>query len=231
MSTKDFKTEQLKQERVQQAYALKEELVKQALRAQQIYGAYEILLNAYKREAVLEVWVKAKGHKTFKHLSSYPFCVNSGILGPKTREGDLQIPEGFYKLHVFNPKSIYHLSLGINYPNALDLALNAENPGSDIYIHGKCSSKGCISIDTAIEDLYILAVEARQAGQEDIPVQIYPFKMEVDLMEEAIQKYPQHEAFWRSLQQAYLRFQSNKRNFKVLIKNGTYVLVKPKRLQ
>ncbi len=48
----------------------------------------------------------------------------AGTLGPKTNAGsDYQVPEGFYYINEFNPKSSFHLSLGLNYPNASDRIL------------------------------------------------------------------------------------------------------------
>ncbi len=47
----------------------------------------------------------------------------AGTLGPKRMQGDYKVPEGFYYINEFNPKSSFHLSLGLNYPNASDRIL------------------------------------------------------------------------------------------------------------
>jgi murein L,D-transpeptidase YafK len=88
----------------------------------------------------------------------------SGGPGPKLREGDLQVPEGVYRLTAFNPNSSYHLSLRVDYPNADDRAIaKAEgrtNLGGDIYIHGKAVSIGCLALgDAGIEELYVLVAD------------------------------------------------------------------------
>ena len=93
-------------------------------------------------------------------------------------EGDYQVPEGFYYINEFKPNSNYLLSLGLNYPNASDLILgDKQHPGGDIYIHGSCITVGCIPIqDFQIEELYVLATNAKNAGQDFIPVHIFPVR-------------------------------------------------------
>jgi hypothetical protein len=100
----------------------------------------------------------------------------SGGPGPKLREGDGQVPEGFYRLDSLNPNSLFHLALRVDYPNSEDLAAaKAEGrtrPGGDIMIHGKDASVGCIAIgDEAIEEVFVLAAEV---GLENIEVVVSP---------------------------------------------------------
>ncbi len=122
----------------------------------------EIYLRAFKKEQQLELWASAKG-QPMKLLKTYPFCAASGELGPKRREGDLQVPEGFYEVSQFNPTSNFHLSLKVSYPNASDAVLSdKEKPGGLIYLHGGCASIGCIAIgDREIEEVYLLSFDAR----------------------------------------------------------------------
>jgi hypothetical protein len=96
-------------------------------------------------------------------------------------EGDYQVPEGFYYINEFNPRSNYYLSLGINYPNASDRLLSDSlRPGGGIYIHGSCVSVGCIPLtDEQIEEVYILAAHAKNQGQDYIPVHIFPIRYNV----------------------------------------------------
>jgi murein L,D-transpeptidase YafK len=139
----------------------------------------ELYLRAYKREKLLEVWTRNKTDKKFQLLVTYPICQSSGILGPKRKEGDLQVPEGFYQINHFNPLSNFYLSLGIDYPNKSDRVFADKNhPGGAIYIHGSCVTVGCIPItDDKIKELYILAVEAINSGQKSIHITICPAKM------------------------------------------------------
>lgn len=84
-----------------------------------------ILIRLFKSEAELEVW-KQKDDGHYYLLKTYPICKYSGGLGPKQKQGDLQAPEGFYVVDRkrLNPKSHYHLSFNIGYPNAFDRSLN-----------------------------------------------------------------------------------------------------------
>jgi len=132
----------------------------------------EIYLRAFKKEQQLEVWGGPKG-KPLTLIKTYPFCAASGELGPKRREGDLQVPEGFYEVSSFNPTSNFHLSMKVSYPNKSDDVLSdKEKPGGLIYLHGGCASIGCIAIgDREIEEVYLLSTDARV---RPIHFDIYP---------------------------------------------------------
>jgi hypothetical protein len=126
------------------------------------YPPAELVLVGLKHERVLEAW--AASPRGFRRLRAYPVQAASGGPGPKLREGDLQVPEGFYRLTLFNPNSSYHLSVRVDYPNAEDRrvarAEKRERLGGDIYIHGKAASIGCLALgDAAIEELYVLLAD------------------------------------------------------------------------
>jgi len=91
--------------------------------------------------------------------------------GHKQFEGDERTPQGRYTIDWRNPKSRYHLSLRISYPNAADRAHAAQygrSPGGDIFIHGQPNqlpmgripgnwTDGCIALSNAeIEELWLL---------------------------------------------------------------------------
>ena len=51
------------------------------------------------------------------------------------------------------------------------------SPGGKIYLHGDCVSVGCLPLtDAGISELYVYAVEAKNAGQDEIPITILPFR-------------------------------------------------------
>lgn len=113
---------------------------------------------------------------TWQHLDMWPFTGFSGTLGPKLREGDLQIPEGHYQVSGLNPNSAFHLSMKLNYPNAFDRKVAATEQrtqlGGDIFIHGSHLTVGCIPIgDTGIEELFYFIA---QVGYEHGSVIIAP---------------------------------------------------------
>ncbi|MFY7964217.1 MAG: L,D-transpeptidase family protein [Chitinophagaceae bacterium] len=151
---------------------------KQFEKANLSYPPKQVYLRSFKYDSELELWVRNSSKDTFKLFKTYKVCALSGSLGPKRIEGDFQVPEGFYQVNNFNPKSIYHLSLGINYPNASDEMLSdSTKPGGDIYVHGGCVTVGCIPIkDNQIEEVYMIASLAKENGQDFIPVHIFPVK-------------------------------------------------------
>lgn len=168
-----------------------------APRLEQLFGC-PVYLRAFKEEEELELWVQQSGAWQLFH--TYPILGQSGDLGPKTAEGDEQVPEGFYAVtpRGMNPCSSYHLSFNIGYPNAYDTAHGRT--GSLIMIHGKDCSIGCLAMgDPAMEEIYTLVAEAlRAAPDRPVPVHIFPFRMtEERLSKEADSPYIE---FWRYLQ-------------------------------
>ncbi len=143
-----------------------------------VWPAKYLYIRSFKYDSQLEVWVKNNLKDPFQLFKTYKVCALAGTLGPKRMEGDYQVPEGFYYINEFNPKSSFYLSLGINYPNASDKILSDSlRPGSAIYIHGSCVTVGCIPIrDEQIDELYILAAHAKDQGQDFIPVHIFPVR-------------------------------------------------------
>jgi len=126
------------------------------------YPPSRLTLVGLKQEKTLEVWGAAGSG--WKLARTYAVLAASGHLGPKLREGDLQVPEGVYRLTGFNPRSSYHLSIRVDYPNADDRAAAGQdgrtNLGGDIFIHGKAVSIGCLALgDAAIEELYTLVAD------------------------------------------------------------------------
>jgi murein L,D-transpeptidase YafK len=80
-------------------------------------------------------------------LKTYKVSIGRNPIGPKMRAGDHRTPEGSYLVDWRNPKSKFHLSLHISYPNARDTE-NARReglqPGGDIMIHGMQNGLGWI---------------------------------------------------------------------------------------
>jgi len=201
-----FTNNQLRYKRVRTAKAEKNLLLKNEFQQCGInYPPQNILIKITKDTELLELYVKEAG--TYKLFKTYPFCYASGTLGPKRKEGDLQVPEGIYYIDRFNPASNFYLSLGINYPNEQDKKLSdPKKPGGDIFIHGNCVSIGCVAItDDLIKEVYWLAVQAKAAGQQKIPVHIFPFDLSnVQKMKKCIKQHPQHKSFWEDLKKSYL---------------------------
>ena len=120
------------------------------------YPPKTLFIRAFKQEKELEIWA---GTRKLRLIKTFPILAASGVLGPKLHRGDRQVPEGWYHINRFNPRSRFHLSLGLNYPNDADLIRSAgRDPGDDIFIHGSNKSIGCLAMgDPAIEEIYGLA--------------------------------------------------------------------------
>ena len=187
-----------------------------------------LLIRVFKQEKELELWVDKDSGLVL--LKTFPVCAASGKPGPKRKEGDLQVPEGFYTVDYFNPDSDYHLSFRINYPNKADrFFADAEHPGGDIFIHGHCASIGCVAIrDKPIEFVFTAALLAAEKGQQDIPVHIFPCRMEKENMGLLYVAFPQHKDFWMNLKQIYDCFETKPDFFRIGVRpeNGSYFIEK-----
>ncbi|MGB8193727.1 MAG: L,D-transpeptidase family protein [Chitinophagaceae bacterium] len=189
------------------------------------WPAKYIYIRSFKYDSQLEVWVKYSANEKYKLFNTYKVCALAGSLGPKRMQGDYQVPEGFYYINEFNPRSTYHLSLGLNYPNVSDRILSDSlQPGGDIYIHGSCVTTGCIPItDKQIEDLYVLAMHAKNQGQDFIPVHIFPIqfknKNSTDYLNKYLKDFPEYNPMVKNLKNVYYHFEKNK-EMPVILVNG-----------
>lgn len=180
-----------------------------------------VLIRAYKKEAELEIW-KMKSDGQYVYVKTFPMCRWSGQLGPKRREGDRQVPEGFYTITPgqMNPNSAYYLSFNVGYPNALDRAQGYT--GGNIMVHGACSSAGCFSMtDEQIEEIYAIAREAFAGGQRAIQMQSFPFRMTAENL--AKHRLDPNMPFWRQLKEGSDHFDVTKREPQVSFCGRRYV--------
>jgi len=141
----------------------------------------------------------------------------------------LQIPEGFYHISYFNPISSYFLSLKVSYPNKSDRILGVKDKlGGDIFIHGACCSIGCIPItNDKIKEFYILCLEAKNHGQSEIPVYIFPNEMEANKFTKLKKQYSENTElidFWENLKIGYDLFKKTKKAISFSVDNkGKYI--------
>ena len=206
-------------------------LMKQFEQKRLAWPARYIYIRSFKYDSQIEVWVKQDLNDKFALFKTYRVCAMAGSLGPKRMAGDYQVPEGFYYINEFNPKSQYHLSLGLNYPNASDRVLSDSlMPGGDIYIHGSCVTTGCIPVNNEqIEELYILAAHAKSEGQDFIPVHIFPIRFDNARSSEYLKKYmkdfPEYLPLADELKHAYTYFEKTRKLPVILVsKKGEYVV-------
>lgn len=141
------------------------------------YPPKRIALLGFKEEKRMELYAANEDGK-FHRITSWPIQAASGKAGPKLREGDLQVPEGSYRIVLLNPNSNFHLSLRVNYPNDDDFQRAREEGrdvtslGCDIMIHGGEASIGCMAMgDPAVEEIFVIA---ERAGLDNIDLLIAP---------------------------------------------------------
>lgn len=217
-----FRAEQMAKPRVKVAYQEKWDSIKARLSRLNVkIDQLEVFIRGFKEEKDLEVWVKQKNDVTWKLYTTYPICEQSGTLGPKRCQGDYQVPEGFYNVNVFNPYSNFYLSLGVSYPNASDKVFACKrDPGGAIMIHGNCVTIGCIPItDDMIKELYVLCVEAKNSGQSQIPIHIFPIRFtDTGIIRiKADETDLNTRVFWDNIRTGYDWFETKKKLPKVTV--------------
>lgn len=190
-----------------------------------------VYLRSFKYDSQLELWVKNERKESYKLFKTYKICALAGTMGPKRMEGDYQVPEGYYYITEFNPKSSYHLSLGLNYPNTSDQILSDSlTPGSDIYIHGSCVTVGCIPLtDPLIEEVYTITAFAKEMGQDFTPVHIFPIRFNVpnsvDYLEKITKNDDALKEFSKTLEDGFNFFEKQKQLPVIMIKeDGSYIV-------
>ncbi|MER9849368.1 murein L,D-transpeptidase [Mesorhizobium sp. M0106] len=191
------------------------------MKAKGMVRTSSVMARIFKEEGKLEIW-KAKTNGRYDLVASYDICKWSGKLGPKFTEGDRQAPEGFYTVRPaqMNPRSNYHLSFNIGYPNAYDRA--NRRTGSNLMVHGACSSSGCYSMtDAQIEQIYAFGRDAFQGGQTEFQIQAFPFRMTAANMAR-YRNDPNYE-FWKMLKVGYDNFEVTKVPPKVDVCEKRYV--------
>lgn len=176
----------------------------------------QVFVRIFKQEGQLELFLRKSGRYTL--YKTYPICKWSGRLGPKTKEADYQSPEGFYSVSArqLHPHSNYHRAFNIGYPNAFDR--QNGRTGGLVMVHGACKSVGCFAMtDPGIEEIYGFVEAALRAGQKEVPVHIFPFRM----TEQAVARETggswlafvggannaQWAGFWKNLKQGYDHFE------------------------
>ena len=164
-----------------------------------------MLVRIFKEEKSLEVWKRTTAG-TFKLFKTYEICAYSGDLGPKIKEGDRQSPEGFYTITpgLMNPRSSYYLAFNTGFPNKFDRVHGRT--GSDLMVHGDCSSRGCYAMtDEGIAEIYALARESFKGGNQSFQLQIFPFKMTATKL--AQKASSPHIGFWKDIKEGYDLFE------------------------
>jgi murein L,D-transpeptidase YafK len=176
------------------------------LAAQGLKAGNPIFMRIFKREFELELWMQKDGR--FQRFATYPICKWSGELGPKLKQGDRQAPEGFYTVDAkaLNPKSAWHRSFNLGFPNAFDRAHGRT--GSLLMVHGGCGSIGCYAMtNPVIDEIWRLVTAALNAGQQRFQVQVLPFRM----TKRNLDRYANSPlaAFWMGLKPGYDLFEAS----------------------
>lgn len=180
-----------------------------------------VFIQIFKQERTLDLY-GLEGNQ-YRLINSFRICDFSGGLGPKRVEGDFKSPEGFYTVRSsqLNPDSHFNKAINIGFPNQFDRE-NGYN-GKYLMIHGNCVSIGCYAMtDTSIDQIYAWVSAALRAGQSEVDVDIFPFRMTDQNMQ--LHRYSDYYNFWQQLKPGYDYFQQHHQPPAMSVQNGRYVL-------
>lgn len=228
-----FRNFQFSFARVSNAYMNYNNTLQKMFEARKLnYPPTDIYIRAFKAQNEMELWARDNDTAEYTLINVYRICALSGLLGPKRVEGDMQVPEGYYFIEDFNPKSDYHLSMLLNYPNYSDRLLgDKKKPGGDIYIHGGCLTVGCMPMtDEVIKELYTVCLNAKLNGQTYIPVHVFPTrftKPNLDYLGRQFAADSTKQDFWVNLKYGYDYFERNHKIQPVMYSpDGKYIYAK-----
>lgn len=209
--------------RVKAAHQAKDAVVKGLFDSAKVaFPPAGVLFRVFKQQERFEVWATAKRGTPYTLIATYKICYASGVVGPKRKQGDMQVPEGFYIVDSVNPSSQFYLSLHVNYPNASDRVLSHKrNPGSAIMIHGNCVSAGCMAMsDERIQEIWVITEAVRQ-NKGPVDVYIFPSSDWNSVLNNSM--FASHKEFWLNLKEGNDRFEKTKQPLRYRVgKDGRY---------
>ncbi len=146
-------------------------------RAGAIYPPAGLIFLGLKAEEELQIYSLDEHSNSPRFICSFPILGTSGVLGPKLKEGDKQMPEGFYRISELEPNTPYHVAMRVDYPNEFDKEMGKQDGratlGGDIMIHGANCSIGCLAMgDPASEELFVLV---HDVGIDNTELLMSPF--------------------------------------------------------
>jgi murein L,D-transpeptidase YafK len=167
----------------------------------------------------LEAWVWSRSERRYKLYKSFKIVNFTGLMGPKVKMGDHQAPEGFYNVNLLKTDSQYgKYALKYDFPNKHDRSRKWN--GGLLEIHGGKASDGCFAMGQDNQEIYELARKAMKGGNKQVQVQIFPFPMTEENLNQVRDNrwYP----FWQNLKKGYDAFEETRLPPHVETSGGEY---------
>ncbi len=188
-----------------------------------------VFLRLFKEENELEVWMRGRGNFHYTLYKVYRLKGWSGKLGPKLKEGDRQVPEGFYYVSAsrMRPETPHFLGVDLGFPNEYDTYHGRT--GSGLLIHGGKNDSGAFILSSEdMSEVYALSDAALQSGQRLFRVNVFPFRMTDKRMEQEWKKQPEWIDFWMNLKEGYDFFENANFPPDVSVNAGDYAFRFPR---
>lgn len=171
-----------------------------------------VFLRLFKKEQELELWMQARGHADFTLFRVYRLQASSLTPGPKRREGDRLIPEGFYyqtasqyREHDQSVGDREEIDLG--YPNDWD-RLDADVSGAAVLAVGASRDSVCLLSAEDMAEVKTMIGAAFSSGQRVLRLHLFPFRMSDEMMSREWNESSASADFWMKLKEGYDFFEN-----------------------
>lgn len=194
------------------------------------YPLQGMYIRVFKSLQEAELWGRDNASAPYTRILTFNIPNMTGGMGQKTVANDGYIPEGVYSIVGVDTAAPRGLALKLDWPNRSDkMRANNDSLAGNIYIQGSRAEAGNISIgELQIRDLYLLMIDSWKASEGNIPVHIFPFKMnaeEMKLARKTYDKQPNDILFWEMLQPIYQKFEDTRKLPIIAIdKKGRYMV-------
>jgi murein L,D-transpeptidase YafK len=171
-----------------------------------------VFLRLFKKEQELELWMQAQGQADFTLFRVYRLQASSLTPGPKRREGDRLIPEGFYYQTITQYRALEKSAgerdeLDLGYPNDRD-RLDPDISGTAVLAVGASKDSVCLLSSSDMAEIKTMIGAAFSTGQQILRIHLFPFRMSDEMMGREWNESSPTADFWMNLKEGYDFFEN-----------------------
>jgi len=171
-----------------------------------------VFLRLFKKEQELELWMQARGQSDFTLFRVYRLQASSLTPGPKRRDGDRLIPEGFYyqtaSQYREREKSVGDREeIDLGYPNDRD-RFDPDVSGVAVLAVGASRDSVCLLSESDMAEVKTMIGAAFSTGQRVLRMHLFPFRMSDEMMSREWNESSASADFWMNLKEGYDFFEN-----------------------
>lgn len=171
-----------------------------------------VFLRLFKKEQELELWMQAQGQADFTLFRVYRLQASSLTPGPKRREGDRLIPEGFYyqtaaQYREFEKSDGDREEIDLGYPNDRD-RFDPDVSGAAVLAVGASRDSVCLLSPSDMTEIKTMIGAAFSSGQRVLRMHLFPFRMSDEMMGREWNESSATADLWIDLKEGYDFFEN-----------------------